>query len=110
MSDQLQLHIEDAESVRPLWDAALRLAGERLGQHAMEAWLLDARPVSFRNGVLTIGAPNGMARDWIDQKYSRILADSVRESSGREVAVSVIVSEGARGRGGESLGAKEPIS
>lgn len=104
MSDQLQLHIEDAEGVRPLWDAALRVAGERLGQHAMEAWLLDARPLSFRNGVLTIGAPNGMARDWIDQKYSRILADSVRESSGRDVSVSVVVSEDVRGARGAGRG------
>jgi chromosomal replication initiator protein len=97
MSDQLQLHIEDADGVRPLWDAVLRLAGERLGRHAMEAWLLDARPLSFQNDVLTIGAPNGMARDWIDQKYSRILADSVRETSGRDASVSVVVSDDARG-------------
>jgi chromosomal replication initiator protein len=107
MSDQLQLHIEDAEGMRPLWDAALRLAGERLGRYAMEAWLLDARPLSFRDGVLTIGAPNGMARDWIDQKYSQILADSVRETSGRDVSVSVVVSDGATGghrRGAVVLG------
>lgn len=93
MNDQLQLHIEDSEGVRPLWDATLRVAGERLGREVMESWFSETRPLSLRDGVLTIGAPNGMARDWIDQKYSRVLAESFREMHGRDVAVNVVVSQ-----------------
>jgi chromosomal replication initiator protein len=95
MSDQLQLHIEEGEGVRPLWERALQSAGQRLGREVMESWFADTQPISLRNGVLTIGAPNGMARDWIDQKYSRVLAESFREAHGSEVSVSVVVAAAA---------------
>jgi chromosomal replication initiator protein len=91
LSDQLQLHIEDVEGVRPLWERALQSAGQRLGREVMESWFADTQPLSLKGGVLTIGAPNGMARDWIDQKYSRVLAESFREAHGSEVSVSVVV-------------------
>jgi chromosomal replication initiator protein len=102
MSDQLQLHIEDAEGVLPLWDRALQAAGPRLPREAITSWLADVHPLSLQNGVLTLGVPNSMARDWIDQKYSRVLAESFREAHGSEVSVSVVVSRSeATGRRGD---------
>jgi chromosomal replication initiator protein len=99
MSEQLQLHIEDAEGVLPLWDRTLQAAVQRLGRDVITSWLADTHPLSLQNGVLTLGAPNSMARDWIDQKYSRVLAESFREAHGSDVAVAVVVSRnGATGR------------
>ena len=41
--------------------------------------------------MLTLGAPNGTARDWIDKKYGAAIADAFREAHGRDVRVQVVV-------------------
>ena len=64
-----EMHIEEVDGVRPLWEAAMMCAGRHLGRDVVESWLREAEPLSLRDGVLTLGAPNGTARDWIDKKY-----------------------------------------
>ena len=59
MTEQLQLHIEEVDEVRPLWERAMACAGRRLGGDVVESWLREAVPLSLRDGVLTLGTPNG---------------------------------------------------
>jgi chromosomal replication initiator protein len=91
MMEQLQLQIEEVDAVRPLWEGAMTCAGRRLGRDVVESWLSEAEPLSLRDGVLTLGAPNGTARDWIDKKYGAAIADAFREANGRDVRVQVVV-------------------
>src|ERR1051326_4436310 len=91
MTDQLQLQIDERDEVRPLWERALLSAGRRLGGDIVESWLREAEPVSLRDGVLVLGAPNGTARDWIDKKYSAAIAESFQEVNGQDVRVQVVV-------------------
>src|SRR5260370_25695122 len=66
-------------------------AGRRLGSDIVEGWLRGAEPLSLRDGVLTLGAPNGTARDWIDKKYGAAIAAAFHEAHGRDVRVQVVV-------------------
>src|SRR5947209_13765791 len=91
MTEQLQLQIDEADEVRPLWERTMLCAGRRLGGDVVESWLREAEPLSLRDGVLTLGAPNGTARDWIDKKYGTTIADAFREVNGQDVCVQVIV-------------------
>jgi chromosomal replication initiator protein len=91
MTEQLQLHIEEVDEVRPLWEQTVTCAGRHLGREVVESWLREAEPLSLREGVLTLGAPNGTARDWIDKKYSTAIADAFREMHGHDVRVQVVV-------------------
>src|SRR5216683_1616250 len=93
MTQQLQLHIEEVDEVRPLWEGAMTCAGRRLGSDIVEGWLREAEPLSLRDGVLTLGAPNGTARDWIDKKYGAAIAAAFQEAHGRDVRVQVVVRE-----------------
>ena len=52
-------------------------SGRRLGGDVVESWLREAEPLSLRDGVLTLGAPNGTARDWIDKKYGAAWRESI---------------------------------
>jgi chromosomal replication initiator protein len=79
------------DEVRPLWEQAMACAGRRLGGDVVESWLRDAAPLSLREGVLTLGAPNGTARDWIDKKYGAALAEAFREAHGHDVRLQVVV-------------------
>ena len=91
MTEQLRLHIEEVDEVRPLWEGAMTCAGRRLGSDVVESWLREAEPLSLRDGVLTLGAPNGTARDWIDKKYGAAIAAAFQEANGRAVRVLVVV-------------------
>jgi chromosomal replication initiator protein len=91
MMEQLQLQIEEVDAVRPLWEGAMTCAGRRLGRDVVESWLSEAEPLSLRDGVLTLGAPNGTTRDWIDKKYGTAIAAAFREANGRDVRVQVVV-------------------
>lgn len=93
MTEQLQLHIEEADEVRPLWERALRCAGRHLGGDVVESWLREAQPLSLRDGVLILGAPNGTARDWIDKKYGAAIAEAFREAHDQDVRVQVVVKQ-----------------
>jgi chromosomal replication initiator protein len=97
MTEQLELQIDEREGIRPLWERTLLCAGARLGREVLESWLREAEPLSLRDGVLTLGAPNGTARDWIDRKYSAALAESFQEAHGRDVMVQVVVRPAAAG-------------
>src|SRR5260370_42054135 len=66
-------------------------AGRRLGSDIVEGWLRGAEPLSLREGELTLGAPNGTARDWIDKKYGAAIAAAFHEAHGRDVRVQRVV-------------------
>src|SRR5438093_9269966 len=91
MTEQLQLQIDEADEVRPMWERAMLCAGHRLGGDVVESWLREAVPLSLRDGVLTLGTPNGTARDWIDKKYGTAIAEAFREAHGHTVRVQVVV-------------------
>ena len=74
-------------------------AGHRLGGDVVESWLREAEPLSLRDGVLTLGAPNGTARDWIDKKYGATIAAAFQEVNGQDVMV----------HDGDVFDAKHPI-
>ena len=83
MEDQLQLQIDESGGLLPLWDETLRRAQPVLGREAVESWLRDAAPLSLKDGVLTLGAPNATARQWIEKKYGAALIHSLGEVTGR---------------------------
>ena len=91
MEEQLQLGIDEAPGLEPLWSRALRLAERRLGREAVESWLADSEPLSMAGGVLTLGTSNATARTWIEKKYARPLMDALKEASGEDVRLEVVV-------------------
>src|SRR5438034_370082 len=50
-----------------------------------------ARPILGGEGGMTLGTPNGTARDWIDKKYGAAIAEAFREAHGHTVRVQVVV-------------------
>jgi chromosomal replication initiator protein len=61
----------------------------------VESWLQDTQPLRLQDGVLTLGAPNGAHREWIEKKYGSQLAEMAGQAHGTELAVQVIVKAGS---------------
>lgn len=83
---QLDLDIVD-DAAAEGWEAVLELARERAGKATFESWIRDLFPLSLADGVLAIGAPSAFKREWVEKKYTQMLADCAEAAFGRKLAL-----------------------
>jgi len=57
-----------ASSVDDAWEMVLGQLQSEMDKTSFETWVRPLKPVSFRDGVFTIGARNTYGRDWVDAR------------------------------------------
>jgi chromosomal replication initiator protein len=80
-----------AEEVQDLWDAALDIIRGELNTPTFKTWFEHAEPLGLDSDVLLVGASNSWGRDWLESRYSGLLASSLTQVSGRPIGVRFIV-------------------
>jgi chromosomal replication initiator protein len=79
-----------------IWEqAALHLRAE-LADATWHTWFQGARPLRFQHDVLVLGVPSTLAADRIRSAYHAMLNTALRDATGREVAVELLVETEAR--------------
>ncbi len=74
-----------------IWEqAATRLRAE-LADATWHTWFQGVRPLRFQHDVLVLAVPNALALDRIRSSYHPMLDDALREATGRELAVDLLV-------------------
>lgn len=61
---------------------------------SFDTWVRDTHPLSYENGVLTVGVPNAYARDWLDSRLASTVSRLLVGVLNTNVAVSFVVSPG----------------
>ncbi|WP_207669918.1 chromosomal replication initiator protein DnaA [Thermaerobacter sp. FW80] len=74
-----------------VWTEALQLIERRLTRPSYEAWLRNTRPVSLEGDRLVLAVPNQFARDWVLERCSGAIVDSLRRVVGHDVRLEVVV-------------------
>ncbi len=73
------------------WQSVLGQLQMEMPRASYDTWVRDTRPVSYQNGLLTIGVRNAYARDWLENRLvstvNRLLGGILNGS----VAVSFVV-------------------
>jgi chromosomal replication initiator protein len=91
--DQLQgAPLVAADEIRVLWDAALDIIRGELNTPTFKTWFEHARPLGMDGEYLVVGASNSWGRDWLESRYSGLLAASLTQVAGRPVGVRFVVS------------------
>jgi chromosomal replication initiator protein len=104
-----------AEEVGGLWDAALDIIRGELNTPTFKTWFEHARPLGMDGDSLIVGASNSWGRDWLESRYSGLLAASLTQAAGRHVGVRFVVSgdplgqDRAAGPQMESVTPPEPV-
>jgi chromosomal replication initiator protein len=80
-----------AEDVRVLWDAALDIIRGELNTPTFKTWFEHAEPLGLDGDVLVVGASNSWGRDWLESRYSGLLAASLTQVAGRPLGVRFVV-------------------
>jgi chromosomal replication initiator protein len=79
------------ENIADLWSAALHNIEKKISKPSFDTWLKSTKAHSLKGDLLVITAPNEFARDWLEERYSQLVAGILYEITGEELAVKFII-------------------
>ena len=76
-----------------LWTKVQQLLQKNLSKPSYETWIRPAEFFDFKDGCLTLVAPNSFSSDWLRKNYSQTIEEIATEIFGRQVKVQIKVKE-----------------
>ena len=76
-----------------LWTKVQQLLQKNLSKPSYETWIRPAEFFDFKDGCLTLVAPNSFSSDWLRKNYSHTIEEIASEIYGHEVKVYIKVKE-----------------
>ena len=76
-----------------LWDAALPLLKERVGQATYDAVLKNTIPVEYNDGVFILGVPNNFVRRVLEDRHKPLITACLEEVAHTAVGLQVQVKD-----------------
>jgi chromosomal replication initiator protein len=80
-----------------VWSRILDGAQAQLPEQAFRTWLAPTQAVAITQDTLIVSTPNPFAVDWVEDKYSELLASLSERSFGRRFRVSLQYAGASRG-------------
>jgi chromosomal replication initiator protein len=79
------------ENIADLWNKALANIEKKISKPSFETWMKSTKAHSLQGDTLVITAPNEFARDWLEQRYSQLIAEILYDITGESLAVKFII-------------------
>ncbi|KRD95067.1 chromosomal replication initiator protein [Priestia megaterium] len=79
------------ENIHDLWNRALDQIEKKLSKPSFETWLKSTKAHALQGDTLIITAPNDFARDWLESRYSNLIAETLYDLTGEELDVKFII-------------------
>ena len=76
-----------------LWTKVQQLLQKNLSKPSYETWIRPAEFFDFKEGCLTLLAPNSFSSDWLRKNYSHKIEEIATEIFGNQVQVHIKVKE-----------------
>lgn len=84
------------ENIADLWNKALATIETKISKPSFETWLKSTKAHSLQGDTLTVTAPNEFARDWLEERYSQLIAGILLDITGEELSVRFIIPQNQR--------------
>ena len=94
-------------NTKQAWQSVLGQLQMEMPKASFDTWVRDTYPLSYENGVLTVGVSNAYARDWLDSRLASTVSRLLVGVLNANVAVSFVVSPGEETETVESEAALE---
>ncbi|MDG5789402.1 chromosomal replication initiator protein DnaA [Evansella sp. AB-P1] len=81
------------ENLNDLWEQALKMIEEKVSKPSFDTWFKFTKADSIDQGTNTIHiiAPNEFARDWLENRYLRIITETLHELTGAELEARFVL-------------------
>ena len=79
-----------------VWDAGAATLRTQLAEATWHAWFQGVRAVRLDGDVLVLAVPSTVACERIRSSYRGLLDDSLRDATGRDIHVELLVDTGTR--------------
>ncbi|MGO4889016.1 chromosomal replication initiator protein DnaA [Anaerobacillus sp. MEB173] len=79
------------ENITDLWNQALVVIETKVSKPSFETWLKATKANDIHNDTITITAPNEFARDWLENRYSDLISETLADLTGAELEVKFII-------------------
>lgn len=74
-----------------IWDKAKNIIKSRINPQSYETWFSPVKLVNFSEEGVTLEAPNKFFKDWISEKYLKLIEDALEKCSNRKISVSFVL-------------------
>ncbi len=75
------------------WQSVLAQLQMEMPRASFDTWVRDTRPVTYENGILTVGVGNAYARDWLESRLASTVSRLLIGILNSNVAVSFVVTQ-----------------
>lgn len=79
------------ENITELWNMVLSNIKEKVAKPSYETWLKSTKAHSLTKDALVISAPNDFARDWLESRYSALIADTILDITGDRLNIKFVI-------------------
>lgn len=70
-----------------IWDKAREILKEKINLQTFETWFSPIKLISSTEEQITLEAPNKFFKDWVEEKYLRMIEGVLRNISGKNISV-----------------------
>lgn len=96
-------------NAKQVWQAALGELQLKVPGPSFQTWLRNTSISDFKDGVVVIAVPSNFAKEWLENRFSKQITETLKNILGREVEVRFEVKTPARGESARALHALDGV-
>jgi chromosomal replication initiator protein len=81
--------------VHDLWQQVLTAVQKKISRPSFDTWLKSTKAVSFNDQHVVICAPTIFVREWLQNRYTKLIGSTIYEQFGKQVEVSFVLEDAA---------------
>ena len=85
--------MQNKNNLENLWDKVLAKIQENLSKPSFETWFQETKIIAIQNNLLIIEVPNEFAKDWIETRYSKLIAEIVENITNKSLDIKFVMPE-----------------
>lgn len=70
------------DAAREVWQNCLQLIKSKVNEQSFHTWILPIKAIGLHGATLTVQVPSEFVKNWIQDKYSAVLANALRSILG----------------------------
>ncbi len=85
--------MQNKNNLDNLWQKVLEKIQENLSKPSFETWFQETKIIAIQNNLLIIEVPNEFAKDWIETRYSKLIAEIVENITNKSLDIKFVMPE-----------------